>query len=423
MTGAQDRETERSSLAGRLTAGFVGSLSEAFAELRTHKLRVFLSLFGIAVAVGALTAVVALGTLQKQAMIEQSDRWGGRVATIQISTSSVDGTPRDWAEADRRFVRVSERYGFDYTSRIVDGSVQLPVQLPDGVTQIPARLMDPAYPIMHRVALLEGSWFRSDDREMLAPPVVISEPLWERLGRTPLSEHPVLEMTGDFAGLYPIIGVTPRDGEWDNQPVVSMLLDHYSARLGAIPSEVQVLREVWVPGESANEIGPVLAMDLRSGLPENQEISVMRSDWASQPGFEQGFVVSQLITGAIAGIVLLLGGLSLLNIQLVAMRQRIREIGVRRSFGATGGRIFTAVMLESVVATTLAGAAGVALAVAILRSPWILNAMFQGLQDVPPFPISAMLTGLIAAVVVGALAGLIPALVALRVRVIDAIRF
>ena len=54
-------------------------------------------------------------------------------------------------------------------------------------------------------------------------------------------------------------------------------------------------------------------------------------------------------------VVLILGGLGVLNIGLVTVRQRIREIGVRRSFGATSGRIFSAVMLESVCATALAG--------------------------------------------------------------------
>jgi putative ABC transport system permease protein len=49
--------------------------------------------------------------------------------------------------------------------------------------------------------------------------------------------------------------------------------------------------------------------------------------------------------------------------------------------------------------------------------------MNMNLQDVPPFPMRAALTGLVAAVIVGALSGFIPALVALRVKVIDAIRF
>ena len=85
----------------------------------------------------------------------------------------------------------------------------------------------------------------------------------------------------------------------------------------------------------------------------------------------------ELVTGAIALLILALGALSLINIQLVAMRQRICEIGVRRAFGATSARVFFSVLLESLVAT----------------------------------------------VIVGAVAGFIPALVALRVKVVDAIRF
>ena len=131
----------------------------------------------------------------------------------------------------------------------------------------------------------------------------------------------------------------------------------------------------------------------------------------------------QIITSAISSIVLLLGGLSLVNIQLVAMRQRIREIGVRRSFGASGGRIFASVMMESVVATAVAGVLGIALAVALVRSPLIINSIFCGLQDVPPFPFVAAIIGLGAGVLTGALTGLVPAIVATRVRGIDAIRY
>jgi len=408
---------------GRFVTGLVGSVSEAWAELRTHKLRVLLSLVGIAVAVAALTAVLALGEYQKQATIEQSDRWGGRVATIQIQTMSSDGSPVDTAEADQRFERVAERYGFDYTTRFLEGAVALPVQLPEGVAEIPARLMDPDWPVIHRQKIAEGRWFSMSDLDLLAPPVVISEPLWERLGGIDLSQHPTLRMTGNLAGVYPIVGVTPREGEWDTEPRVDMLYDSYVARTGGLPEDAQPIREVWVQPEIVDELGPVLAMDLRSGLPEGQEIMVNRSDWAAQPGFDAGFLITQLVTGSIAGIVLLLGGLSLLNIQLVAMKQRIREIGVRRSFGASGGRIFFSVMLESVVATTLAGLGGIVLAVAIVRSPLVTETMFAGMQDVPAFPIGAALTGLIAAVSIGALAGIIPALVANRVKVIDAIRF
>ena len=119
----------------------------------------------------------------------------------------------------------------------------------------------------------------------------------------------------------------------------------------------------------------------------------------------------------------MLGALGLVNISLVTVRQRIREIGIRRSFGATASRVFFAVMMESVVATVVAGAVGVFVAVLIVQAPMVRDFVASGLTDVPAFPVEAALLGLAAAAGVGALAGLLPALVAVRVKVIDAIRF
>lgn len=402
-------------------APIVGALADAWSELRHHKLRVMLSLIGIAVSVAALTAVIALADLQRQFQSEQSDRYGGRVATISISASSDDGSPVDADAMDERFARVAERYGFEYTSRVADG-VMLPVQAPDGVRETTAKLMDPDYAVIHRTPLKDGRWFTDADLELLAPPVVVTEALWDSLGSPDLSTHPVLTMTGDLAGVYPIIGIEPRNGPWDTEHRVDMLYDSYRDRVDALPAEAYVSREVWVPPAQVDEIGPVLAMDLRAGLDAGTTIMVNRTDWAAQPGAADSAMVFELVTSAIAGLVLLLGGLSLVNIQLVAMRQRIREIGVRRSFGATGSRVFTTVLLESVVATAVAGIIGIAIVVAIMRTPLLLG-MFPGIQDVPPFPLRAAVTGLVAAIVIGALAGLIPALVAVRVKVIDTLRF
>jgi putative ABC transport system permease protein len=201
-----------------------------------------------------------------------------------------------------------------------------------------------------------------------------------------------------------------------------MLFDSYQSRVEQLPADTQVMWEVWMPEAAVSDIGPLLAADLRAGLDKSVDVIVSRTDWASRPEMKNSSAMFELVTGAIAGLVLLLGGLGLVNIQLVAMRQRIREIGVRRSFGATGSRIFSSVMLESVVATAVAGVFGIAIAVAVLKAPFVLD-MFQGMQDVPPFPMRAAITGLVAAVAIGALAGFIPALVAVRSNVIDALRF
>jgi putative ABC transport system permease protein len=136
------------------------------------------------------------------------------------------------------------------------------------------------------------------------------------------------------------------------------------------------------------------------------------------------FGVLTWVIGGVAGLVLALGALGLLNIALVTVRQRIREIGIRRSFGASSGRIFFSIMMESVVATVVAGVVGVAIAVILVTNPITVDWVQQnGIEDIPPFPAEAALLGLGAATLVGALAGLVPAIVAVRVKVIDAIRY
>ena len=133
----QTKATKRDSTWSRVSTAIVSTFGEAWSELRTPKLRVILSLVGIAVAVAAIAAVVGLGELQKQATLENNERRSDRIATLQIDIFTEDGSPVDWKAADERFSAVNERYGFTHTTRLVDGQVQVPAQLPEGVTMIP----------------------------------------------------------------------------------------------------------------------------------------------------------------------------------------------------------------------------------------------------------------------------------------------
>ncbi|MCB1299499.1 MAG: ABC transporter permease [Microthrixaceae bacterium] len=401
-------------------APFVGAIGEAWDELRVHKLRVLLSLIGVALAVGALTAVVAIGDLQRQFMAEMNDRWGGREATLTIAQYPNGNEPIDQDAWNAHVERVFERYDFSHTSR--SAQTELLAGLPEGMTMVQARIVDPAFGTIHRVNIEHGRWFVPADTELMAPAVVISAPLWERLGSPSISTHPTVRIGGAWEGVYQVVGVTPKQGVWDQELRIDMLFDDFRAPMDALPTGFSMQHEVWLTAAQVGEIAPVLAQDLRAGLTEEFTVEVRRSDYGAQMGGDP-MLVFTLITGAIAGIVLLLGGLGLVNIQLVAMRQRIREIGVRRSFGATGGRIFLAVMLENVVATLVAGAVGIIIVVVLMQQTFVVQGLAPGISDVPPFPFAAALTGLVAAVGVGAIAGLIPALVAVRVKPIDAIRF
>ncbi len=424
-------------------SSLVGALLEAWQEVRVHRTRVLLSLIGVAVAVCSLTTVVALGAIVQQANQEMSERQSGRPASLNVSAFRMDGEI-DPQRMDAAWNDVVQRYDIAYATRAQQTSQMVPFV--GGVAQVATQAVDQPYGEMHRVRMLEGEWFTPMDAEQLAPRLIVNQIFWDRMGRPDLSTHPVVALGGKAvpgaaSGIAPggttavVVGVTP-SSTWETEPSMFMLAAQAQAvqdaaigRAGADAAAgdpyggaPQSQYEMWVPPELADQLTTLVTRDLTAALGEGTQVNVGRQDWATYG--EDPFLVTKMVVIGIAVLVLLLGALGLVNIALVTVKQRVREIGIRRSFGATAGRVFFAVMMESVVATVVAGAVGVMASILIVQSPWLRDQIGQGMvSDFPPFPVDAAITGLVAATAVGALAGLLPALVAVRVRVIDAIRY
>ena len=403
-----------------VVTGAVGAFTEAWAELRIHRTRVLLSLIGVAVAVAALTGVVGVGEMSQQALIESSERGSGRPATLYLSAYTQDGAQIDRQALTDAFTTATERYRIEYASTVI--YTQQRVQFVDGAVDAQMMLVDQPYGVMHRVPMVEGRWFDEADTNRLAPAVIINEVGWERMGSPDLATHPTVPLlVGGTTVTSVIVGIS-QSSQWEEYPSLFMMPESYLAI--ADPTAVAMLQpqfEVWVPTGIFLELQGLLQRDIAGAMGEGVQVDVFRQDYASNG--EDPFASMRLVITGIAVLVLLLGALGLVNISLVTVRQRIREIGIRRSFGATAGRVFFAVMMESVVATVAAGAVGVLVAVLIVQSPMVQEFVAFGIEDVPPFPVTAALIGLAAATFTGALAGLLPALVAVRVKVIDAIRY
>lgn len=397
-------------------SGTVGSLVEAWAELRIHKTRVLLALIGVALSVSALTTVVGLGNMVRESLAQSEEALGGRPATLSVSMSSNDRSTPDAAAVTAAYREASERYNIEYSS--VVSSAQVPIQLPQGVIETPILMVDPEYKVMRRVPMAEGSWLAAEDADRLAPALVVNEALYSAIGRPDLAADPVISISAGQPVDAVIVGVT-REQYPGETPQAIVLSDAYF-RLGLeLPVDNPRL-EMWVPEELSEALSAAVTADLTAALSPGMDIQVYRSDYAA---WGDPFSGLQWAVAGIAGLVMLLGAVGLLNISMVTVKYRVREIGIRRSFGATSGRIFSGVMLESVVATFVAGILGVMAAVAVVKLPVIQRAAASGVSELPPFPLEAALIGLGAATAVGALAGLIPALVAVRVKVIDAIRY
>jgi putative ABC transport system permease protein len=398
--------------------GLVGALVEAWDELRVHKLRVLLSLIGVAAAVTAITGVTAAVEMLSQAGREQTERWSGRETTLSVNVYSMTGTG-DPVPAVAALDSVVDRYAVEYASRSTWG--QMAVDLPGGTRLLNGQLVDPDYGIIHRIVPQDGRWFADSDVDRLAPTLVVNEAFMAALGVDDVSGHPTVVLQGQQPVRAEVIGVVP-DQYPDEGPAYTALVDQADRwGLAADPwgtgAGVPML-ELWVPPADVPALKERVGQDLRAALPGWQvDVNEPMGDSAVLDSAARWVII------AVSGFALLLGGLGLLNIALVTVRQRIREIGIRRSFGATSGRVFFGVLLESVVATLVAGVVGVVLAVVALENLPVERLLGTGLQDAPPFPVSAALTGLACAAGVGAVAGLLPALWAVRVRVIDAIRY
>jgi ABC-type antimicrobial peptide transport system permease subunit len=126
--------------------------------------------------------------------------------------------------------------------------------------------------------------------------------------------------------------------------------------------------------------------------------------------------VLTLYLPATAGIALLVAAIVITNVMLLGVRERVAEIGLRKAVGATDRQIGAQFLLESLAVSGIAGAAGVGLAAGLLAI--VASTMHPGTRITP----DSVLLGVTSALVVGALAGLLPARQAARQQPVDALR-
>jgi putative ABC transport system permease protein len=405
--------------------GVLGALAEAWDEVRVHRSRVLLSLVGVFLAVFAMTSVTALGLIVAQVQQETGERAGGRAATVAVTAwDPSTGLPPDAGQWDAAVADLVERYGIASAASIAYEENRF--RLPAGTQSVQTRRVSPNYGPLHRIQPVEGRWLRSEDRLSLAPALVVNEAFLTALGFSDLATRPTVVIGGTSPVRAVIVGVV-REGY--DEELVAYRVDRSAAPWGDTAAADPMsgmygqpsTLELWVPAEQAEQVIETVRHDLGLAL-NGVQVDAYRAD---PQGAEETIALLRLAIRGAGIVVLVLGGLGVLNIGLVTVRQRIREIGVRRSFGATSGRIFSAVMLESVCATALAGVAAVAASIVLVRNLPLEQLLNNGvpLADTPGFPVAAAVEGMVAATAVGALAGLLPAIIAVRAKVIDAIRF
>lgn len=177
--------------------------------------------------------------------------------------------------------------------------------------------------------------------------------------------------------------------------------------------EVKVVSVDLLP-EALQQIRNVLMLTHR-GIEDFQFRT--QEEWAEQ--IDTFVRNARLSGGLIAGISLLVGGIGIMNIMLASISERVREIGIRKSVGASDGDIFVQILVESVVISVLGGLLGMVAALGLVH----LVAQLSPTGNEPVITPLALGVAFAFSVMVGIVAGIYPAVKAARLNPIEALRY
>ncbi len=404
---------------------YLSIISEAVSTLTVNKMRTGLAMLGIVIGIGSVIALVSLGQASQQAVQNQIQTLGSNLLTVNPGSQRsglVQGAPGGSTTLTNEDATAIAESPEITTVKLVSPEYSGRLQVTTSSTNTNTRVIGvtPTYAEVHKTTVSSGAFISETDQKSQSRVAVIGPTTATTLfgdGVDPIGQ--TVRLNGQ---IFTIIGVTTAKGGTGFQNQDDIILVPLSTAQKQLFGESHLTSIALtainedVMTDAQNEVGYFL-------LARHNITSTLEADFTI---FSQQDILNTAssVTGTfttllsgVAAISLLVGGIGIMNIMLVTVTERTREIGLRKALGAKKRDIITQFLIEAVILTFTGGLLGILLGVAlslgyslITQSSFIISLPSIGLA----FVVSAG---------IGVLFGWYPAKQAAQLQPIEALRY
>ena len=389
------------------------SFKMAVKAIAGNKMRSFFTILGVVIGVVAIVVLVSIGQGANSSVVESIEGMGTNLITANINARRMNPIDLDSLN------ELAQNEAISYVAPIstVSGTVKAgATTYDDGVVQGTT----PGYESIRNWTVAEGRFLQQpdiDNRSFVA--VIGSEAATEMYGTT----HAVGETFSLNGYTITVVGVlaevgSSASGSNDNQILIPFTLAQRLSNQTSISS-------FYVSAVSSSQVAQAQAV-VESYLEKafaNYNTNSFGTQYSVYNQTEMLSTLSEttntltLMLGGIAAISLLVGGIGIMNIMLVSVSERTREISIRKAIGAARGNILMQFLIESLVVSLMGGVLGLAISVAAV------NALAPVLQMTLTIPVNVAWMAIGFSVFIGVVFGMYPANKASKLRPIEALHY
>lgn len=397
------------------------AIGTALRAIAANKLRSALTMLGVVIGVGSVIAMIGIGEGTKKKSVENIQVMGTNMLTVMPNwrRGNVAGGPNDIPTLKDEDVGDLKRSVplIELITGSVGARASVKFKNINYSTQISGAQPQVAI-IRNATKMHQGTWYTMEDEAEANRKAVLGFLAYQELFGDDNAIGTTIRIKNQTFEVIGVVAYKGGSGMWNPDDQIYIPLSTAKTRLLGRTN----LDNIVIQGASA-ELLPIMQQQVEETLGKKRKNAggeplfrvINQGEWIEQME-QQTRLLSTLLAG-IASVSLLVGGIGIMNIMLVSVTERTREIGLRKAIGAKRETILGQFLLESVVMCTVGGSFGILMGLSSVAF------VAQALKVPPVINSTAIIVAFGFSAAVGLFFGLYPALRASRLQPIEALRY